>query len=66
MCMLRERAPLLDVVKRCWAVRPFILSNESFRQQLVLSAAAHNLLQRPDGYAANYPEADVSAGDARI
>jgi len=53
MLMRRERTPLLEAARHCWANRPFILSNESFRLQLCKWARAQGLL---DGYAANYAE----------
>lgn len=56
MLMLRERRPLLEVTKQCFAARPFILSNESFRLQLVQLAATNGLLGGRDGYTANYPD----------
>jgi len=55
--MLRGRRALIDVVKHCWALRPFILSNESFRHDLVRLAASNELLLRGEeggDYARNY------------
>ena len=43
--MVREKLPLLRVVSDAFAARPFILSNESFRRQLVRLAAEHGLLR---------------------
>ena len=45
--MLRERMPLIEVVRRCHDLRPFILSNESFRLALVKLANEHALLESP-------------------
>ena len=52
--MLSGRKPLYEVVQACFERRPFILSNASFRQQLVQLAAENDLLPDPDGYARNY------------
>ena len=43
--MLRERRPLLDVARECFEARPFILSNETFRDQLVRLAIEHGLAE---------------------
>ena len=41
--MLAHREPLALVVERCFAARPFILTNASFREQLCALATAHGL-----------------------
>lgn len=53
---LREKRPLLAVAAECFEKRPFILSNESFRKQLVALAAKHGLLH------ATVPGVKVVAG----
>lgn len=42
--MLHERRPLAVVARRCFQRRPFILTNRSFRAQLVALADVHGLL----------------------
>ena len=43
--MLSERRPLEDIVRQCYSARPFILTNSSFRAQLVALAAREGLLK---------------------
>lgn len=65
--MLHERAPLRRVVRRLFLRRPFILTNRSFRAQLVDLAQRHGLLEdtapaaRRNDWAAAAPS-DADAG----
>eukprot|EP00310_Coccolithus_braarudii_P008765 CAMPEP_0183372364 /NCGR_PEP_ID=MMETSP0164_2-20130417/108258_1 /TAXON_ID=221442 /ORGANISM="Coccolithus pelagicus ssp braarudi, Strain PLY182g" /LENGTH=195 /DNA_ID=CAMNT_0025549051 /DNA_START=52 /DNA_END=639 /DNA_ORIENTATION=+ len=54
--MISERLPLLDAVRRVKAARGDLLTNESFRAQLIDVARAHGLLGEP-------PSGMVAAAD---
>ena len=60
--MLHERATLRSVARRCFLRRPFILTNPSFRSQLVDLARHHGLLGGSGGTEATPAPAPSDAG----
>ena len=67
LLMVKQRQPLLAVVRAAWERRPYILAtNASFREQLVRLALARGLLLEADdvAYQGNYPDSTPSEGAA--